>query len=128
MDINENDDQQGGKKEEIKGQDQRKSEPVVQGQGKEGHAEFHNRVLQRDRNLAGSAFPPQDKIAENRDVLVPVQVGSAFGAVRGRKNHGLGLIRQPEDDDIEERADQGTENKAVEKINCFHSSTGWLLI
>ncbi|CAK8716060.1 hypothetical protein GMJAKD_05215 [Candidatus Electrothrix aarhusensis] len=49
-----------------------------------------------------------------------MQVCSAFGAVRGRKDHGLCLIRQPEDDDIEERADKGTENKAVEKKEGFH--------
>jgi hypothetical protein len=48
--------------------------------------------------------------------------------VRGRKDHGLCLIRQPEDDDIEERTDQGAENKAVEKEKSFHIYVDVLLI
>ncbi|RWX49446.1 hypothetical protein VU00_12552, partial [Candidatus Electrothrix marina] len=49
-----------------------------------------------------------------------VEVSAAFRAMRGRKDHGLGFIRQSENDDIEERADQGAENKAVEKEESFH--------
>ena len=46
----------------------------------------------------------------------------------GREDHGLVFIRQSEDDDIEERANKSTENKAVEKEEGFHVYVDVMLI
>jgi hypothetical protein len=102
MNINENDSQQGSKKEKVKGKQKRKSDEIIQGQGEQGHAEFHHRVLKRDGFLAGAAFSPQGKIAEDGNIFIPVEIGPAFRAMGGGKDHRLFLVRESEDHNIEE--------------------------
>ena len=93
---------------------------MIEGQREQGHAEFHHRVLEGNGYLSGPALSSQGDIAENGNVLVPVQIGVAFGAVGGRKDHRLFLIRQSANNHIEKGTNQGTKNKAVKKKECFH--------
>jgi hypothetical protein len=107
LEIDPDDDQYRRAEEKISGRRYAQPKPMNDGCGQEGHAQFNRWVLEGDSFLTVAATAPQDEIAENGNVLIPRKGMQAAGAVRGGKDNGAILGGKPENDDIEEAADNG---------------------
>ena len=110
VDIDEGDHQQRGNQDEI---DQcRQSVAVLQsaGYGKEAAEHFDNRISDGYARVAAAAPPTQDKVTEQRDIVVPADDGAAGRAGRCRTDNrfpGGNAV----DADIQETADAHTDKK-----------------
>ncbi|OPZ22762.1 MAG: hypothetical protein BWZ02_03371 [Lentisphaerae bacterium ADurb.BinA184] len=80
------------------------------GEEQQHGGQLDQRVLQRDRQAALAASPPQEQPAQDRHVLPGPDRMAALGAVAGRTPQRL-APRQTPDDDVEETADTGPEHR-----------------
>src|SRR2546425_10311603 len=73
--------------------------------------QLHRRINRRDSRATVSASSlKQQRVAENRDVVVPLDLSSATRTMRPREHNGLAQW-QPMDDDIEKAPEQQAKNK-----------------
>jgi hypothetical protein len=66
--------------------------------------------LKRDAGLAGAAFPQQNEIADDRDIVVPWDTVITVWTM-GRREDDRFVAGEPPDADIEKRADHGAEDE-----------------
>lgn len=108
--IDESDNDEGGTEDEQGEEGEGCAEFHEEEEGQKGIGKLHQRVLYGDRPLAGTAFPAQDEVAENRDIVVKGYLEVAFRAVGGREDDRL-VAGKPADADIKEGADHGAEDE-----------------
>ena len=96
-----------------------------QEQGQQAVNGFDNGVLGRNGGTAGAAFPSQNQVAENGNIIVPGNFSVTCRAV-GRREDNRHLFREPVDAHIQERADYRTENED-ENVDCYRKRHKTLL-
>jgi hypothetical protein len=121
--INPDDGQERGAKEKITTGGYRETKTVDYGRRQQGHAQFYYWIAQGDPLVTVAASAPEDKIADEGDVLIPSQWMLTSRTVGGGKNNGALVSGQTMNDDIEKTADNSAKDQGNKKSeSCrFHS-------
>ena len=91
---------QGRNEDEVNEKGGREAELENEKGGKEGHHRFNYGIPCRYRGSTISAFPTEQKIAEDRDIIIGLNGNLALRATRGWRDEGCSH-RNPEDTHIE---------------------------
>src|SRR4030095_3727109 len=92
----------------------------------QGNQQFNRRINRRDGCAAASTSSLEtSQVADNRDIVIPIDLCSARRAVRPRENNGLAQ-RQPVDDYVEKASEEQAKDKNnradKERREIFHKS------
>jgi len=108
--VDEGDNDQGGAEDEQGKEGEGWAEFHEEEEGQQRIDKLHQRVLYGDGPLAGTAFPAQDEIAKNRDIVVKGYLEVTVRAVGRREDDRL-VAGESADADIQKGADHGAEDE-----------------
>ena len=112
VDINKGYRQKGGDQKEIDQSSEADAETHTGCHGKKTTEQFHQRVTYRYVSVAAAAASAQDDITEHRNVIIPVNGGTAYRTGRCRPDDGLSF-GQAVNADIQETTDTHAHKKNI---------------
>jgi len=98
--INDRNDDEARHKEKIVNKTQRNPEGEIQIERAKGGHSLNHWILNGDRGLAIPAFSPEEKVTDDRDIIVKPYRDITFRAMGPRPNNRL-LFWKPADADIQ---------------------------